>query len=114
MKTVMTALTLSISLVTLSAQANFVDSNNQMSISTVKETLSMKDDSYVKLQGNIVKQLNSEDYIFRDTTNETEVEIDKEVFRNQTVTPENTVVIIGEVDNDKDTITVDVDRLELI
>lgn len=84
---------------------------------TVAKALTLSDDSPVVLTGNIVMQIagSKDDYIFKDATGEIKVDIDRKVFRDRRVTPENTVRISGKIDKDlgKD-IEVDVKALEII
>jgi len=79
---------------------------------SVKEALSLRDDSLVVLRGNIVKGLGGEYYLFRDSTGEIQVEIDHDVWQGLQVGPEDTVTIYGEMDKDwSDPDRVDVDRI---
>lgn len=80
-------------------------------ISTVKEALSMKDDALVSLKGNIEKQIKKDKYMFKDSTGSMVVEIDKKVWRGQTVSAADTVVITGEIDKDFDKPKLEVDTL---
>jgi len=86
-------------------------SSNQ--ITTVKEALSMPDDSTVTMKGQISKQLKKDKYLFSDNTGAVKVEIDKRVWRGQTVTANDVVEISGDIDRDDDSILIDVDRLVL-
>ena len=79
---------------------------------TVAEALNMSDESKVVLKGNIIKGVGGEDYIFRDSTGEVQVNIDTEVWQGQQVGPEDTVMIYGEVDKEVfGTDEIEVDRL---
>ncbi|WP_392560040.1 YgiW/YdeI family stress tolerance OB fold protein [Orbus mooreae] len=71
----------------------------EQTITTVEQAKQMNKDAWVTLQGNIVKQIGDEDYLFRDSTGEINVEIDHKYWRGQTVTPNDTVQITGEVDH---------------
>lgn len=84
------------------AQGGFAGPGAQAAGITVQQAKSMPDDARVTLIGNIVSQLpnDSDKYMFRDNTGEIVVEIDHKYFRGQTVTPANTVRIMGEVDKD--------------
>lgn len=77
-------------------------------VTTVKQALQMNDDSRISLRGKIVRSLGDEMYLFQDATGTIEVEIDYEVWRGLNVTPEDTVVISGEVDRDWSRRTIDV------
>lgn len=81
---------------------------------TVKEALSLNDDAKVVLQGNIVNNLGDEKYIFKDATGEVVVEIDDEDWMGRKVTAENVVIISGEVDKDHNEPTkIDVDTFTI-
>ncbi|MDR1395644.1 MAG: YgiW/YdeI family stress tolerance OB fold protein [Deltaproteobacteria bacterium] len=82
--------------------------------STVEQALTLRDDAYVILRGNIIRHLGKDKYLFRDSTGEINVDIDRDKWNGQNVTPENTVEIQGEIDKDWNSIEVDVDRLTLL
>jgi uncharacterized protein (TIGR00156 family) len=52
--------------------------------------------------------------MFKDGTGEIEVEIDDEDFRGAKITPETKVRLVGEVDKDWTSTTVDVDLVEVV
>lgn len=67
---------------------------------TVKQALDMRDDSIVVLTGKIVNSLGDEKYLFRDSTGDVIIEIDDEDWHGVTVSPENTIEIVGELDKE--------------
>ena len=67
---------------------------------TIKQALSMKDDSIVVLTGKIVNSLGDEKYTFQDSTGQITIEIDDEDWHGIKVTPENTLEIVGELDKE--------------
>lgn len=67
---------------------------------TVAEALTLNDDAGVVLTGKIINSLGDEKYTFKDETGEIIIEIDDEDWNGVKVTPEDTLVIIGEVDKD--------------
>jgi len=67
---------------------------------TVKEALKMWDESIVVLVGNIINSLGNEKYTFRDETGEVVIEIDDDDWRGVTVTPNDTLEIVGEIDKE--------------
>ncbi|UNM95591.1 NirD/YgiW/YdeI family stress tolerance protein [Ignatzschineria rhizosphaerae] len=82
------------------------------STTTVKEALTLRDDTKVTLEGSIVKHLGGENYLFRDATGEISIEIDHDDWRGVQVGPEDTVIIYGEVDHHRHRATdIDVDRI---
>ncbi len=66
---------------------------------SVKEAVDLRDDSKVVLEGNIVEQVGKKKYLFKDDSGEVIVEIDHDKWRGVTVTPEDRVIIYGEVDH---------------
>lgn len=83
-------------------------------VSSVSQLSSMKDDQYVVLQGNIVKQVGGEDYLFRDTSGEVVVEIDHENWAGVNVTPSDEVRVYGEVDQSWHKTEVEIHRVEKV
>lgn len=69
---------------------------------TVAKALTLSDDAPVVLTGNIVSQVagSKDKFIFKDASGEVRMEIERKVFAGQTVTPQDTVRIIGKVDKD--------------
>lgn len=69
---------------------------------TVAKALTLSDDAPVVLTGNIVSQVagSKDKYIFKDASGEVRMEIERKVFAGQTVTPQDTVRVIGKVDKD--------------
>lgn len=90
-------------------QGGFMGNESAMTVSQVKE---MKDDSHVILQGNIVRRINKDKYLFEDKTGSINVEIDKEDWRGQKVDPSNTVKLYGELDKGWFETEIDVDYVE--
>ncbi|WP_211830668.1 NirD/YgiW/YdeI family stress tolerance protein [Kistimonas asteriae] len=86
-------------------------------IKTVEEAKNASDEVPVVLTGHIVRQVNREDYLFRDSTGEISVEIDGDEWGaiREPVTPEMTVRISGEVDYHRTEPTdIDVKQVEII
>jgi len=81
---------------------------------TIQEALILNDDDKVVLEGNIINSLGDEKYTFKDATGEIIIEIDDEDWNGEKATPENTVVIFGEVDKDIDEPTkIDVESFKI-
>jgi uncharacterized protein (TIGR00156 family) len=94
--------------------AGFTGPGATDTLKTVASVKSMQDDDKIILEGYLVKEIRSEHYIFKDATGEIEVEIDDEDFRGVKVTPETKVRLVGEVDKDRTSTTVDVDYVEAV
>lgn len=91
-------------------QGGFSGPNSELELS-VKQALEAKDDAIVSLTGHIVLSNGGEDYWFEDKTGRIQVEIENHLFKNQTVTPQMLVTIVGEIDNDWSDSSMDVDAL---
>ncbi|MHC5224968.1 YgiW/YdeI family stress tolerance OB fold protein [Ignatzschineria sp. LJL83] len=84
----------------------------EKTITTVTDAKTLRDDTKVTLEGNIVKHLGGKQYLFKDATGEIEVEIGRKDWRGVQVGPEDTVIIFGEVDHHRHRPTdIDVDYL---
>ena len=83
-------------------------------IRDVISALNANDDTKVELTGQLTMSLGDEDYMFQDSTGEIAVEIDDDIWYGRTVTPENTIVIRGEVEKDWNSTSIDVDSLEVL
>jgi uncharacterized protein (TIGR00156 family) len=67
-------------------------------LSTAKQAASMWDDSPVTMEGRLVRNLGGEHYLFQDNSGTITVEIDPECWQGQTITPDDQVLVEGEVD----------------
>lgn len=99
-----------------SGAGGFQGPGAEFGVSTVSQAKSARDDTPCVLTGNIVRRMTSDNdhYLFRDSTGEILVDIDDELFMGNTVTPDTTIRIYGEVDNEVfERTKVDVKRLEV-
>ncbi|WP_374667033.1 NirD/YgiW/YdeI family stress tolerance protein [Acinetobacter sp.] len=67
---------------------------------TVKQALTLKDDTKVELKGHVVKSLGDEKYQFRDSTGTITADIDNKLWQGKKVLAKTPVTITGEVDVD--------------
>jgi uncharacterized protein (TIGR00156 family) len=67
---------------------------------TVKQALTLKDDTKVQLKGYVVKAVGDEKYQFRDNTGTITVDIDDELWQGKPISAKTPVTLIGEVDID--------------
>jgi uncharacterized protein (TIGR00156 family) len=82
---------------------------------TVAQSLKLRDDSPVVLQGNIVRSIGKEKYTFKDATGEIVVDIDDRVWAGQSISPDDRIEIQGEIDKDfMDGIEVDVQKVTVL
>lgn len=91
------------------AVVGFVDGNE--TILTVEQVNDLRDDTIVIIEGNIVKSLGDEKYLFKDSTGSIKVEIDDEDWGGQAIRPEDVVKIYGEVDRGIFKVEIDVDKV---
>ncbi len=81
---------------------------------TVAQSKSLQDDTKVVLQGKITKKISHEHYEFMDSTGTVVVEIDDNKWMGQSVSPNDTVRLEGEVDKDHNKIDIDVKKVTLV
>ena len=84
---------------------------NKVSVAQLKD---LADDSWATLEGNLVKHLGGENYMFRDASGEVEVEVDQDVWRGTEVGPDDLICIRGEVDHSWNKTEVEVEHLEKV
>ena len=56
------------------------------------------DDQVVVLEGKIVKQVGKKDFIFKDDSGELTIEVERKAWHGETVTPNDKVKVIAEVE----------------
>ncbi|AWH87302.1 YgiW/YdeI family stress tolerance OB fold protein [Limnobaculum parvum] len=81
---------------------------------TVEKALTMDDDTWVTLQGNIEQQIGKERYVFRDKTGTINVDIDHKRWNGLTISPTNSVELQGEINKDWNSIELDVKQMSKI
>lgn len=81
---------------------------------TVEAAKALPDDSRVTLLGFIEKRLGDDEYLFRDETGTIVVEIDDDDWHGLTVSPQDKVILRGEVDRDRKETKIDVERVEFV
>lgn len=67
---------------------------------TVADTLKLSDDAHVVLRGKIVRQLDNKHYEFKDNTGTIRVEISPKRWNGLKVTPQDEIVVEGEIDKE--------------
>ena len=111
-----TLLVLVMALLPFAADARGGFSDGSMpAIMSVADVKNMRDDKAVVMKGQIEKHIKKDKYQFVDETGRIVVEIDGEDWRGVNVTPNDTVIIMGETDRDwfRD-VQVDVDSVQII
>jgi uncharacterized protein (TIGR00156 family) len=84
-------------------------------VTTVKQALTSKDNTPVKLHGQVVKSLGDEKYQFRDKTGSITIDVDDELWQGRPISANTNVTLIGEVDIDYKPlkrVEIDVDQVQ--
>lgn len=103
--------------VTTPAQNQVVNQNALLPLqpSTVATAKSLKDDTQVSLQGQVIRALGKDKYEFRDATGTLIVEIDNQKWHGKPITQQAQVILIGEIDRESDNqIELDVDEVRTV
>lgn len=83
--------------------------------STVATAKSLKDDTQVSLQGQVIRALGKDKYEFRDATGTLIVEIDNQKWHGKPITQQAQVILIGEIDRESDNqVELDVDEVRTV
>ena len=86
--------------------------NGQTEKTSIAEALKRPDDSYIKIEGNIIKRLASDKYLFKDTSGTMTVEIDNEKWENIDVSEKDTLELSGEIERKFNSIHLDVETVK--
>ncbi|SSQ44026.1 signal peptide [Acinetobacter baumannii] len=81
----------------------------------MKQALASKDNTPVKLHGQVVKSLGDEKYQFRDKSGNITIDVDDELWQGRPVSANKNVTLIGEVDIDYKPlkrVEIDVDQVQ--
>lgn len=109
----------------VSAQEGFVSAEGQgysqggfkgptPGVASVAQVKTLRDDSWVVLEGNIIRQVGHELYEFKDATGTIYVDIDDKRWMGQTLSPADKVRIEGEVDKDWNSVEIDVKTVRVM
>lgn len=101
--------------VSTSAVAGFTASNNTAAPkSTVAQALKIKQDNApIQLSGKIIRQVDDDEFIFRDSTGEIKIDVEEGAWQGIDVTPNETITIFGQVDHERfEPNTIDVFRIQ--
>ncbi len=86
----------------------------QNAVTGLEVVTKMPDESFVTVEGNIVKQIGKEKYLLKNGNATIAVDIDDELIWNVTITPNDKVRITGEVDRDFRGVELEASRVEII
>lgn len=65
---------------------------------SAQAALAAADNTPVALTGKIVRQLDDDEFIFRDASGEIKIEVEDEAWKGQNITPNDKITIQGKVD----------------
>lgn len=74
--------------------------NNNL-VNSVSSALKAKDDTPITLVGSIITQIDEDEYIFQDNSGKIQIEVKKNAWNGQTISPKDTIEIRGKVDKDR-------------
>lgn len=100
----------------------FNDGNNQVTqqgfvdesviVKTVADALNANDNTPVRLDGQIVKQIGKKDFLFKDASGkEIQIEVSKKAWNGVTIGPQDNIQIIGKVDKEWNKTDIDVKQV---
>ena len=81
---------------------------------SISEALKMKDNSFVVIQGNIIKRITNDKYMFKDSTGMITVEIDDEKWTGISADTKDKLELAGEIERKFNTVELDVDTIRKI
>lgn len=88
--------------------------NSQTTKTSIVDALKLPDDSYVTIQGNIVKKISSDKYTFKDSTGTMTVEIDNDKWGTLEATDKDLLELTGEIEKKFNSTHLDVDNVKKI
>ncbi|QIW14913.1 TIGR00156 family protein [Pasteurellaceae bacterium RH1A] len=94
------------------AQAGGFNNTNVGQVMTIAQAKEAKDNSIVTLEGNIVKQIDKDEFIFRDASGEIKIEVEDEAWNGQNITPSDKIRIEGKLDKEWNHTDLDVFRIQ--
>ncbi|WP_312118373.1 YgiW/YdeI family stress tolerance OB fold protein [Pantoea vagans] len=125
MKKILVALLLAGMSLGVSAQEGFVNPAGQGNlqggfkgptpgVASVAQAKTLRDDAWVVLEGNIIRQVGHELYEFKDSSGTIYVDIDHKRWMGQSLSPAEKVRIEGEVDKDWNSVEIDVKTVRVL
>ena len=91
-------------------QQGFVDES--VIVKTVADALNANDNTPVRLDGQIVKQIGKKDFLFKDASGkEIQIEVSKKAWNGVTIGPQDNIQIIGKVDKEWNKTDIDVKQV---
>lgn len=98
MKKIMTLASLMLLSATAFAGFQSGEMNNATAVNSVAQAKKAMDDTPVTLKGKIVRQIDKDEFIFKDSTGEIKIDVEDHAWQGQNITPKNSVILQGKVD----------------
>jgi len=80
-------------------------------VTSVKQARNMRDDAAVAVEGKIERVLKRELYLLNDGDDSITVEIERHLWYGLIVSPDDTIIIYGELDKNKDRVVLEARRI---
>ncbi len=97
------------------AMANNVGFNNtNVQKMSVTDALKMSDNSYVSVEGSILKKLTNDKYLFKDSTGTMTVEIDNDRWAGISADTKDILILNGEIEKKMGSTCLDVDSVQKV
>ena len=88
--------------------------DNDANKTTVINALKMSNNSYVTVEGSILKRVSDDKYIFKDSTGSMTVEIDSDKWNGLTVNTQDKLELSGEIEKKITSVILDVDTVKKV
>ena len=112
MKKLLTVAAIALSSVAVYNTAIAQGFNESVIVKTVDDALNANDETPVRLDGQIVKQIGKKDFLFKDASGkEIQIEVSKKAWNGETIAPQDNIQIIGKVDKEWNKTEVDVKQI---
>ncbi|WP_373777234.1 YgiW/YdeI family stress tolerance OB fold protein [Glaesserella sp.] len=85
--------------------------DESLAVKSVADALKAADDTPALLEGQIVKQIDKDEFIFKDASGEIQIDVSKRAWNGLNITPQDTIQIRGKVDKEWNTVEVDVKQI---
>lgn len=69
-------------------------------VKTVAQALKAYDDTPAQLTGYITRQIDNDEFMFKDNSGEIKIDVEDEAWQGQNITPKTKITIYGKVDRD--------------
>lgn len=100
--------------VTLIAVPLLLSAEDEVEVTTIIEARELPDDTKIILEGYVIENVRDEYYIFRDDTDQIELEIKNHHWLDREMDTEQLVRIHAEIDRDDDEFEIEVKELEFL